>query len=164
MFQAVDEVCSKLCSTMFLLLVPPWLSFVCCQEFPKSFVPSSVQTLYGKQTVLLMLQDGENSTCDINISNGSPCHQISDRTSPTRRTSRDCNNTSDGTSYVSTFSFSAVLASCMATASLTPMIQVGLHLLGDSVDFESVANCMTLVRICHHSKRGSSDLRQDSLK
>ena len=67
-------------------------------------------------------------------------------------------------SYVSTFSFSAVLASCMATASLTPMIQVGLHLLGDSVDFESVANCMTLVRICHHSKRGSSDLRQDSLK
>ena len=65
---------------------------------------------------------------------------------------------------MSTFSLSAVLASYMATAYLNPMIQVGLHLPGDSVDFDSVANCMTLVRICHHSMRGSSDFRQDSFK
>ncbi len=152
-------------STLFLLLVLPWLlSFVCCQEFYTSFVPLSVQNVCGKRTVLLMLQDGESSSDNSINSHGSQHHQNSDRSNSNRRTTRNCNNNPSGASSMSTFSLSAVLASYMATAYLNPMIQVGLHLPGDSVDFDSVANCMTLVRICHHSMRGSSDFRQDSFK
>ena len=163
MIQALAEVfsnCVHLCFC-FWCCNGCWASFAVKNSL--QFVPSSVQNLCGKDTVLLMLQDGENSSCN-SFPSSSQRHQNSDRSSTTRHTTRNCNNNPSGTSSKSTLSLSAVLASYMATASIRPMIQVGLHLLGDSVDLESVANCMALVRVCHHAMHGSSDLRQDSFR
>lgn len=65
---------------------------------------------------------------------------------------------------MSTLSLAAVLASYMAAASSRPITQVSLLLLGDCVNFESVAICLPYVRICHHAMHGSSVLRQDFFK